>query len=439
MYASTRTRTRTRTRTALAIGIAAGLLTLSATTASSAPASARAPHTERLAVSPTGEQGDSYTYGPEFSADGRFAVFSSEAANLVPGDTNGQRDVFVRDLRKGTVERVNVSSDGAQADNTSTSFDISRDGRYVLFTSQARNLVHRDTPPPAEEWVDDVYLHDRRTGTTERLSFGLDGRSVDAGGAAMSADARWIAFTARPNRMEADDPNGYRMLYLLDRETGTVKRVSERTRPDWTSVLYDVSDDGSRIVYNQLQYRGPGSALWAYDIREGTRQQLNVTPDGTPTTVMAVDASLTANGRYVAFSSGAPDLVPDDTNGTETDVFVRDLVTGKIRRISHDAETAFGTQSPEISPDGRYVAYEATPRNRDTGYFGVGNVYLRDLRTGSVRLVSQSATGGTVEDQSVTLYSVTRGGKEVGLASGSTQLVPDDTNGVTDGFVRHLR
>jgi Tol biopolymer transport system component len=239
--------------------------------------------------------------------------------------------------------------------------------------------------------------------------------------------------------MEADDPNGYRMLYLLDRRTGKVKRVSERTRPEWTSVVYDVSDDGSRIVYNQFQYRGPGSALWAYDIKKGTQRQLNVTPDGTPTTAMAVDASLTADGRYVAFSSSAPDLVPDDTNGTETDVFVRDLRTGKIRRISHNAETAFGTQSPELSPDGRYVAYESTPRNRDTGYFGVGNVYLRDLRTGTVRLVSESVTGGTVEDEAVTLYSVSRGGKEVGLSSGSTQLVPDDTNGVTDGFVRHLR
>jgi len=424
------------TRTALATGIVAALLTLSATTASAAPAPA--PHTERLGTSPTGEQANSYTYGPEFSADGRFAVFSSEATNLVPGDTNGQRDVFVRDLRKGTVERVNVSSAGAQADNTSSASDISRDGRYVLFTSQARNLVHWDTPPPADEWVDDVYLHDRRTGRTERLSFGLDGRSVDVGGAAMSADARYVAFTARPNRMEADDPNGYRMLYLLDRRTGKVKRVSERTRPEWTSVVYDVSDNGSRIVYDQFQYRGPGSALWAYDIKKGTQQQLNVTPDGTPTTVMAVDASLTADGRYVAFSSGAPDLVPDDTNG-DTDVFVRDLKTGKIRRISHNAETAFGTQSPEISPDGRYVAYEATPRNRDTGYFGVGNVYLRDLRTGKVRLVSASVTGGTVEDEAVTLYSVSRGGKEVGLSSSSTQLVPGDTNGVTDGFVRHLR
>ncbi|OPG04035.1 hypothetical protein B1R27_26575 [Streptomyces sp. GKU 895] len=429
MYAST--------RTALATGIVAALLTLSATTASSAPAPARAPHTERLGTSPTGGQADSYTYGPEFSADGRFAVFTSEAGNLVPGDTNGQADVFVRDLRKGTVERVNVSSVGAQADHTSSAFDISRDGRYVLFTSQARNLVHWDTPPPADEWVDDVYLHDRRTGRTERLSFGIDGRSVDVGGAAMSADARYVAFTARPNRMEADDPNGYRMLYLLDRRTGKVKRVSERTRPEWTSVVHDVSDDGSRIVYNQFQYRGPGSALWAYDIKKGTRQQLNVTPDGTPTTA-ALDASLTANGRYVAFSSSAPDLAPDDTNG-DADVFVRDLKTGKIRRISHNAETAFGTQSPEISPDGRYVAYEATPRNRATGYFGVGNVYLRDLRTGKVRLVSRSVSGGTVEDEAVTLYSVTRGAKEVGLSSGSAQLVPDDTNGVTDGFVRHLR
>lgn len=425
------------TRTALATGVVAALLALSTATASAAPAPA--PYTERLGTSPTGEQADSYTYGPEFSADGRFAVFSSEATNLVPGDTNGQRDVFVRDLRKGTVERVNVSSAGVQADNTSTAFDISRDGRYVLFTSQARNLVHWDTPPPADEWVDDVYLHDRRTGRTERLSFGIDGRSVDVGGAEMSADARYVAFTARPNRMETDDPNGYRMLYLLDRRTGKVKRVSERTRPEWTSVVYDVSDDGSRLVYDQFQYRGPGSALWAYDIKKGTQRQLNVTPDGTPTTAMAVDASLTADGRYVAFSSSAPDLVPDDTNGTETDVFVRDLRTGKIRRISHNAETAFGTQSPELSPDGRYVAYESTPRNRDTGYFGVGNVYLRDLRTGTVRLVSESVTGGTVEDEAVTLYSVSRGGKEVGLSSGSTQLVPDDTNGVTDGFVRHLR
>ncbi|MEV8596781.1 hypothetical protein [Streptomyces sp. NPDC052012] len=415
----------------------AALITGALALVSTVPAAAApGPGTERITVSATGEQGDDHAYGPHLSADGRFAVFTAAAENLVPGDSNKLHDVFVRDLRKGTVERVNVASDGTQADGMSSALDISSDGRYVLFLSRARNLAAWETPP-ADDFAEDVYLHDRRTGRTERVSAGLDGGSAYAFGGAMSADARYVAFSARPNRMEADDPNIFRAVYLLDRRTGDVRRVANREHPGWPAQVVGVSADGRKVAYSQIEYRGPRGALWVYDRRTGTEEQANVTAGGTPSSTAPLNASFSADGRRVAFESSAADLVPGDTN-EQTDVFVRDLRGDTTTRVTHDSGEASGVYNPALSPDGRYVAYEAAVRG-DDGYLGPSNVYLRDLRTGATRLVSESLTGGPVTDEYVTVYSVTRGGGAVGFSSDSASLVTGDTNGRADGFVRRMR
>ena len=420
--------------------IAGAMLATTATmsaagTPAATPAPAPKPGTERITLSATGEQGNASSYGPEFSADGRFAVFSADASNLVPGDTNAKSDVFVRDQRTGTIERVSVGSDGTQADGTSNAAGISADGRYVLFRSSARNLVHWDNPT-TDTGAYDIYLHDRRTGTTERISVGLDGGSALAGGTTMSANARYIAFNAKADRMENQPADLFGAVYVLDRSTGEVERISNRDRPTNPALLDDVSADGRFVSYTQMVPRSSYGATWVHDRRTGTEEQVNVKPDGSPAQRYAWPNSLSADGRTIAFTYWGGDLVPDETPGTQ-DLYVRDLRTDVTRRIDASGAGEERPGEPVLSPDGRYLTYEAEPRLGD-GRLGPANVYLRDLRTGGTRLVSESVTGGPVTDEGVTVSSISPGAGTIGLSSYSAQLVPDDTNGTSDGFVRRL-
>ncbi|WP_149549982.1 TolB family protein [Streptomyces marokkonensis] len=413
--------------------IAGATVVLPAASAVPAPG----PGTERVTLSATGEQADGAAYGPRLSADGRFAAFGADASNLVSGDTNGLGDVFVRDLREGTVERVSVSSDGAQADGDSSALGISADGRYVLFRSRAGNLVRWDSPP-MDPGVYDIYLHDRRTGRTERISAGLDGGSAHAGGAVMSANARHIAFNARADRMETGAADLFGAVYVLDRRTGAVERISNRNRPTDPALLADISADGTFVAYTQTVPRSSNGATWVHDRRTGTEERVNVRADGSPAPRYALPASLSADGRTIAFQYWGDDLVPGEEPGDDTHLYVRDLRDDVTRRVDPGPAGEYRPQEPVLSPDGRYVAYRAEPRLAD-GRLGPSNVYLRDLRTGSTRLISGSVTSGPVTDASVTVSWLGEGARRIGLGSASAQLVPGDTNGHHDGFVRRLR
>ncbi|OAH14639.1 TolB-like translocation protein [Streptomyces jeddahensis] len=418
---------------AVSVGVVTGaVVALSATSALPAPA----PQTERVTVSATREQSNGGSGAPALSADGRYAAFASYGSNLVPGDTNDASDIFVRDLRKGTVERVSVASDGTQADGASHGVTISGNGRYVVFVSSAGNLVAGDELPARSS---NVYVHDRRTGRTERVSRGADGGTASVyGKIAVSHNGRYVVFNAPAGRMEAGETNFHLAAYVTDRRTGETRRISNRTQPEWSVFSLDISADGRYVAYLQRHPRGGRGELWVFDCRTGTEELANVTPEGTPSTGDAVSVSLSADGSLVAFSTGAHDVGggpgPNSTSG-----YVRDLRADTTRRIDHDRpgrEAFLGTVV--LSPDGRYVAY---PYGAPTaGGDFVDNLYVQDLRTGKSRLVSVTTGGGPVTDDHFTLpMSFSRDGRLLIFISSSAQLVPDDTNGQADGFVRRLR
>ncbi|MEY9994543.1 Tol biopolymer transport system component [Streptomyces sp. V4I8] len=421
MYAST--------PTALAAALVTAAVALTATSVSAAPG---VPSTERITVSSTGEQGTDYAAGPQLSANGRYAAFASHAPNLVAGDTNGVEDSFVRDLRTGRVERISLTSDGTQADGGTKPVAISANGRYVVLVSTADNLT--DWPAPKEYWAQDVYVHDRVTHRTERVSETLDGGSAYAhGAAAISDDGRYVAFTARPNRMESGQTVIYPAVYVTDRRTGTIERTTNRDQPEWGSYHLDMSADGRYVVYDRFGPRGGGGAMMVHDRRTGTEERVDVTPQGTPAQYYGLDPSLSADGRYVAFTYRGDDLLPDGT-AASTSTYVRDLRNDTTRGIAHGGPGGPAViAGAEISGNGRYVAYGFRAEQ------GQDNIYVRDLRTGTSSLASESVTGGPVTDESV--YATSFGGddKLLGLGSGSAQLVTGDTNGVTDGFLRRLR
>jgi Tol biopolymer transport system component len=181
--------------------------------------------TQRVSVAAGGAQalgGDSTQ--PSISADGRYVAFASEATNLVPADTNGLTDIFVHDRDKGSTERVNVAAGGVQAVGGHSFYPaISADGRYVAFVSDAANLVPGDTN---NSW--DIFLHDRQTGTTERVSVGGGGSQADAGSArpSISGDGRYVAFESGAMNLVPGDTNDVVDIFVHDRRTNKTTRVS---------------------------------------------------------------------------------------------------------------------------------------------------------------------------------------------------------------------
>jgi len=178
-----------------------------------APVSAQV--TQRVSVATDGTQGNSFSgHRLSISADGRYVVFPSLANNLVSGDTNGVNDIFVRDRQNGTTERVSIDSAGLQGNSNSDTPSISADGRYVAFESFATNLVTGDTN---DVW--DVFVHDRLTGTTERVSVSTVGAQGNGGSLtpSMSTDGRCVCILSAASNLVPGDTNNFPDIFVRDR------------------------------------------------------------------------------------------------------------------------------------------------------------------------------------------------------------------------------
>ncbi len=341
--------------------------------------------TERVSVDSSEVPGNSESLRPSISGDGRFVAFSSYSVNLVPGDTNGGHDIFVRNLENGTTLRVSVANDGAQANHASLAPSISADGRFVAFESSATNLVTAE----ANNHVD-IFVRDLQSGTTQRVSVASNGGEANAEAveARISGNGRFVAFESRATNLVADDTNGYVDIFVRDLQSGTTQRVNVD------------SYEAQAIGYSYYP-------------------------------------AISGDGRFVAFMSDAPSLVPGDTNGTH-DIFVRDLQNGTTERVSLGSNGAQGDGSsyyPSISDDGRFVAFMSDAPNLVPGDTnGTGDIFVRDVASGTTRRVSQ-ASSGTVGNGRSDHPRISADGSTVVFYSRASNLVAGDTNGAPDVFV----
>ena len=297
--------------------------------------------TRRVSLDSGGGEAQGPSNYPSLSEQGQHVAFQSFAANLVPNDTNGRYDIFVRDLTTGQVTRVSVSSAGSQSNSDSLRPRVSADGRFIVFYSSADNLV-----PGDNNGSGDVFLHDRLTRTTRIVSVNSTGQQANAssGWPDISADGRWITFESAATNLVAGDTNSQDDVFLHDAIQGITTRVS-------------VNQQGGQLFWRS-----------AY-----------------PT--------ISPSGRWIAFSSESNQIVRDDRNYV-SDVFLYDRETGAIRRVSVDSAGREGTASSGFclfSPvsDRGSVAFDTRAQNLNGGVshaLVVRDVYPRISATTLPRL-----------------------------------------------------
>ncbi|MFJ4091045.1 TolB family protein [Kitasatospora sp. NPDC089913] len=429
---TTGTRPGRRRLAATAALLAAGLLAGTATAATAAPAPSWAGGTARVSVGLGGAQPDDSAWAENLSADGRYAVLGADATNLVPGDTNGVTDVFVRDLLTRRTERVSLTSSGGQSDGRSYDGVISGNGRYVAFTSTAA-LVPGDT-----NGAEDIYLRDRWTGRTERLTAGDPQREVPGLNsflASISWDGRYVAFASSRTDLVPDAVDPRANIYLLDRWSGTTRLISRA--PDGTpanraSTAPVISGDGSRVGFTSQATNllppgeGGGDAARTADASDAVPASADEHVPGRPARTGASPAAGAAGSRA---ELTRPRYYP---------FYVHDVATGQLKGGSVD-ETGqlLGSSVGSLTPDGRYALFAVPVPNSPADPSGPRHfeIVVRDLRQGTIRRLPP-ALPGTVTTGSSYNAVMPAGNRWVYFLSEAENLVPGDTNLVDDIF-RH--
>lgn len=399
--------------------------------------------TERVSLATDGTQGNKGSEDAALSGDGRYVAFESEASNLVANDTNSEDDIFVRDRQTGQTSRITVGPGGAQANGDSDDPDFSADGRFVAYDSMAGNLVAGDT-----NGVRDVFVYEMATGVTERVSLAADGSqaSIPSSDASISGDGRYVAFESLAALVPQDSNNDYD-VYLRDRQSKTTVLISAGitdAAANGPSGDPAISDDSKIVVFNSRATNlAPGNdgkywQIFVRNLNTGTTIRISDAPGGGQGNGDSEDPAISGDGRFVAFTSEASNLVTGDTNGKE-DVFVHDLQTGTTTRVSVGTGGGQGdgdSSDPAISADGRYVAFKSQATNLVPGdNNGVVDIFIRDRQTGTTTWVSVDPSGAQTNERSSN-PAISADGRFVAFDSHASNLVANDTNAQEDVFVR---
>ncbi len=324
-------------------------------------------------VTPDGAQSNSAALHAAISDDGRFVAFTSTATDLVAGDTNHQEDIFVRDRQNGVTERVSIDSSGRQANSFSDYLSISADGRFVAFQSDASNLVPGDTNGQA-----DIFVHDRQTGRTERVSVSSGGQQANDSSfkVAISGDGRYVAYESYASNLVAGGRTGVSDIFVRDRVKGVTSRVSvdsQGTAANYDSFNPSVSNDGRFVAFESRASNlvpgdtNAGSDIFVHDGQSGRTQRVSVAWNGVQANSDSVYASISADGRRVAFNSYATNLVlRDEGNHRGSDIFVRDRVSNTTELVSVNSRGG-QANGPSVdawvSANGRFVTFTSDATN----------------------------------------------------------------------------
>ncbi|MGH8571056.1 MAG: PKD domain-containing protein, partial [Gammaproteobacteria bacterium] len=397
------------------------------------------PATTRVSVSSDGTEVNGMSHRATVSANGRYVAFDSSASDLVIGDTNNTRDVFVHDRWAGDTTRISVASDGEQGNMASEDPSISADGHCVSFRSYATNLVKGDGNN-----LQDVFVHDRETGETTRVSVSSDGREASGFAHALSGDGRYVAFDSASPNLVGGDTNNASDVFVHNRRTRATTRVSvaidgHEAYMNQPSLGPVISTDGRYVAFASSGLTRPrplpfSHVTWNVFVhdRDTGKTSLVSTPfdeslqfDAPYMVGHSFNPALSVDGRYVVFDSTSNYLVSGDETPSH-EIFVRDRATATTTQIDGVSEIS---PNAVISGDGRSVAFAAY---RDEA---VGHILVDDRDTGETSLISV-ANDGTRGNGDSNWPALSADGRYVVFESEATNLVERDTNSTVDVFVK---
>jgi VCBS repeat-containing protein len=397
---------------------------------------------------------DGASFNPVVSADGRYVVFESTADNLVSGDTNGFRDIFVRDTIAGTTDLVSIGSAGA-ANGASFTPSISADGRTISFYSDATNLVSDDTNASRDVFMADNPLWASPSaptitsnggGATANVVIAENTTAVTTVTAVQSDEAQSIHYSI----VAADEGGGADgAQFTIDSSTGTLSFVGSHDYENPTDVghnnVYDVT---VRASNGQGEADTQNIAVTVADVDEtgssvhrASLSSVGLGGDAASGFQTGGQHILSSNGRYVVYASFSDNIVDGDANKS-ADVFVRDTLTGTTTLVSQNTASEQGNAdslSASISVDGRYVVFQSDANNLVAGDTNnAADIFVRDLQTGTTTLVSAGIGGAPADGDSLN-PSISADGRYVTFQSFADNLTSGDQNGKEDVFVRDLQ
>ena len=407
-----------------------------------------APNTLRSSIHSNGTQANGPSNFSAVSQDGRFVAFDSTANNLIGLDTNAASDIFVRDHKTDKSRRVSVRSNGVQANGTSFFPDISDSGRFVTFSSNASNLVPGDTNATS-----DIFVHDRKTGKTTRVSTLSNGNQANGSSSipSISGNGRFVSFESSATNLVPGDGNGVIDIFVKDRKTKKTRRVSLKSngaQSNGFSLYSDISGNGRYVTFTSaatnLVNGDTNATLDVFRHDRNTKNTIRVSigsvGEGNDDSLL----STVSNNGLVAYASFANNLVGGDTNAT-LDVFVRNTAANNTRRVSVSTAGVQGNGPspvnwrPQISASGRYVAFESNATNlvgNDTN--ATTDIFVRDRDQTKTRRVSVRFDGSQSNGPSFN-PDITDNGRFIVFSSNATNLVVGDSNATADIFRRSTR
>jgi Tol biopolymer transport system component len=383
------------------------------------------------------------------SANGRYVVFESEASDLVPGDTNGTSDIFVRDLVARTTTLVSVATDGGPGNGPSTDAVMTPDGRYVAFISSATNLVVGDTNKLA-----DVFVRDLITQTTLLASVGamipVGATTAGVSSVSITPDGRYVAFCSGAAGLASGVTNRpVGEVYVRDVVAGTTLWASTNSAvlaltllglQNVPSTHAAISDDGRFVAFKTGTTNGAGPALiLRYD--SSSNSAAVVSTNAMPAFPFSDDLfgpEMTPDGRFVAFA-----MREGPTNTFQSSLHLWDGQNLTDALISADGSGGVPTNTvshtPALTPDGRFVAFlsDATALVGNTVSSGL-HVYLRDILAGTTQLLDADTNGVGSTDDTGAVPSLSADGSLVVFAGPDGGLAAGDQNGFLDVFLRNV-
>lgn len=390
----------------------------------------------QVSVDSNGIGANAFSGRGEISVNGRFVAFDSGATNLSAGDTNGFGDVFLRDLQLNTTIPVSVTAAGELANGDSGTPVVSADGRYVAFDTSATNLA---SLPDANGFTD-VYVKDMQTGTVTRASLSTTGAEPNNESAVLSisGDGRYVVFDSEADNLVPNDTNGHGDIFVRDMQTNTTTGVSVSGNSGGFDA--SISLDGNYIVFNSSSTNfAPDDTngrldVFVYSMVTGQVVRASLNSSGSQGDWNSTEPSISGDGRYVTFST-ASNFSEVDTYGY-TQLYLRDMQAGTTTLATfRDGYAMVGeSDASEISADGRYIVYSFDDKGDG---MPTRWLYVYD-RVASSNTMTVS-TGASNYEWNPLLPSISGDGRYLVFASSSPNLAPGDTNNTRDIFLKDLQ